>query len=331
MKIQSEIPVLDSLRAVAAWSVCLYHFVCMTVGFVDQNGWVYRLFHCGKYGVQMFFVISGLVIPWALYKNSYRIKAFFNFMIKRLIRVEPPYIFSVLVAAGFIYLRKFSPTFDGHLREITPAHFFLHLGYLVPFIDNAIWFNIVYWTLAIEFQYYIFIGLIYFLIVSPKLILRSLGYFVILAAPFVLGSEDFLPRWLPVFGFGIMIFLFKTDLIKIPEFIIMTFLLSGMTWYFTTFKLTMIALLMQLVILFFFNYSNRVLGFFGKFSYSVYLMHAILGGAMVNVLSHYMTGSFSKFGLVAGALVVTGVTSYFTYLYIEKPAKRLSSKIKYGA
>lgn len=251
-------------------------------------------------------------------------------MFKRLVRVEPPYIFSVLLAAAIIYLRRYSPTFDGKLQEITPAHFFLHFGYLVPFIDNAIWFNIVYWTLAIEFQYYIFIGMIYFLIISKKLVLRCIPYLIIIIAPSVLPSEDFLPCWLPVFGLGVLIFLFKSGLIKDAELVLVSLLFLGAIWFNETLLLTLVSLIVQLVILAFFNYSNKVLTFLGKFSYSVYLIHAVLGGAMVNVLSHYVTGSFSKFVLVLGAAVVTGLASYLTYIWIEKPAKKLSSKIKYG-
>ncbi|MGZ3864408.1 MAG: acyltransferase family protein [Bacteroidia bacterium] len=329
MKIQAEIPVLDSLRAIAAWSVCLYHFVCMTVGFVDPQGWVYDVFYFGRYGVQMFFVISGLVIPWALYKNSYHLKNFFSFIGKRFIRVEPPYLFSLALAIAFILLRKFSPTFHGEQRPVTAEQVLLHIGYLVPFVKGAVWFNSVYWTLAIEFQYYLSVAFIYFLIISRVFFIRLIAYAIIFSGPLVIPREDLLPYWLPVFGLGMMIFLYKTERIRMTETVVLSLLFTGIIYYSNGRDQAIVSVLSEVAILGLFSFSNRILTFLGRFSYSVYLIHAVVGGAMVNVLSHYASGSFSKFVLVLGAVVVTGISGYIMYRCIERPAKNLSSRIKY--
>ena len=71
------------------------------------------------------------------------------------------------------------------------------------------------------------------------------------------------------------------------------------------------------------------LSFLGKFSYSVYLIHPILGATFVNVLSHYVSGPLQKIILVAGGLTITAIGSYAMYWAIEKPSKKLSSKLKY--
>jgi peptidoglycan/LPS O-acetylase OafA/YrhL len=66
----NHIPVLDSLRGLAAISVCIYHFVVGPINFVkDEN--VLNVFSYGKYGVQLFFVISGFIIPWSLHNKKY--------------------------------------------------------------------------------------------------------------------------------------------------------------------------------------------------------------------------------------------------------------------
>ena len=74
----TEIPVLESLRAFAATSVCLYHFVCTTTDYVHNES-VLNLFSLGEYGVHLFFVISGFIIPWSMYRAGYEIKHFFTF------------------------------------------------------------------------------------------------------------------------------------------------------------------------------------------------------------------------------------------------------------
>lgn len=67
----------------------------------------------------------------------------------------------------------------------------------------------------------------------------------------------------------------------------------------------------------------------GKFSYSVYLLHAIVGAAIVNFLSHYVNSTIGKFGVVITGLIVTFFFSYIMYLSIENPSKKLSSKLAY--
>ncbi|HWY37511.1 MAG TPA: acyltransferase [Bacteroidia bacterium] len=329
MKTPGEIPVLDNLRAIAAWSVCLYHFVCATVGFINSKV-VYDIFYYGQFGVHLFFIISGMVIPWSLYRNSYRIKNLFGFLLKRLLRLEPPYLFSILLAIAFIYLRKYSPSFDGMEKTITVRQVFLHLGYLVPFFNDVSWLNNVYWTLAIEFQYYLLIGLLYFLFISPMILLRFLGYGVLLATPFVFADERFLPFWLPLFGIGILLFLFKSKQIGIAELAVASTIFIGHLFFFNSGVCAGIALVTEMIILFMFSYSNPLLAFLGKFSYSVYLMHTLAGAAFVNVLSHYVTGNFAKLVLVLGGLVVTAASSYVMYIVIEKPSKKLSSGVKYN-
>ena len=81
-----------------------------------------------------------------------------KFLLKRLLRLEPPYMFSILLAIIVITLRII-------LLKINDVNFsltqiFLHVGYLIPFFEDYKWINQVYWTLAIEFQYYFFLLLL---------------------------------------------------------------------------------------------------------------------------------------------------------------------------
>src|SRR5882762_3693640 len=147
----NNIQILNSLRAFAALSVCLYHFICTTTGFIS-NEIILNFFSNGKYGVQMFFVISGFVIPWAMYNAKYYLKNIFQFIIKRLSRLEPPYIISIILAILFIIARQ--NILHNNDVDFSFTQLALHFGYLIPFFKHYNWLNQVYWTLAIEFQYY---------------------------------------------------------------------------------------------------------------------------------------------------------------------------------
>ena len=330
MKVKKEIPVLDGLRAIAAWSVCLYHFICTTIGFVSKDSFIFQFFSFGSFGVQLFFVISGLVIPWSLYHGEYHIKNFFSFFAKRMIRIEPPYIVSIIIMVCIIYIKKYSPVHTADVK-VSVSQLLLHLGYLIPWIKdvNVVWINNVYWTLAIEFQYYILVGLMYFLFISKKFVLRFLAYALILTLPNLIPLTDFLPYWFPVFGLGILLFLYKSNHIYMVEFILVSALFTIHVYMFNASITWAAALLSEIVILLLFNKSNRILTWLGKFSYSVYLMHAIVGLATVNVLSHYAASNLSKVIVVLVGIIVTFISSYLMNIFVEKPSKKLSSKLAY--
>lgn len=324
-----EIPILDNLRAVAAWAVCLYHFVCTTIGLVNPDGFTYQIFSAGRYGVHLFFIISGMVIPWSLYRKRYQIKNLFGFLLKRLLRLEPPYIFSIILVLAVIYLRKYSPSYDGVDRVITLKQVLLHFGYLVPFFEGVTWLNNVYWTLAIEFQYYLAIGVLYFMFVSPRLLMRVAAYLLLLAAPFFFPSDNFMPFWLPLFGVGILLFSYKMGIVRVSEWALVTLACLVHLWLYNSPAVSAVAALSAAVILLLFSRSSRILAFFGNFSYSVYLIHPVIGSTFINVCSHYVSGSFAKFMLVLAGAAITGAGSYLMYRLVEKPSKTLSTRLKY--
>ena len=328
-ELKQEIPILDNLRAIAAWSVCLYHFICTTTGFIDPNSFTHYLFSFGSYGVHLFFVISGLVIPWSLYHSNYQVSSFFRFFIKRLARLEPPYLISILIMLAVLFFRKYSPAYNNVQVLITTKQLFLHVGYLIPFFKGLNWINNVYWTLAIEFQYYIIIGFFYFLLISKKIYIRLIAYAIIVVVPVFLPYGHFLPYWLPIFGVGILIFLYKVGRIHTIEFTLVSVVFLADIFIFNEKTASLVTMLCELSIFLLFNKTNKILAWLGKFSYSVYLLHAILGAAVVNLLSHYANTMLSKFIVVAIGLVITFFSSYLMYLLVEKPSKKLSSKLAY--
>jgi peptidoglycan/LPS O-acetylase OafA/YrhL len=326
MSINKHVPVLDSLRAVAAFSVCLFHFICTVTGFVDSSI-IRGVFSSGHYGVQMFFVISGFVIPWSMFHNEYTLKDYFTFAFKRLIRLEPPYIASLLLAVAHTYLRMMSPHYNGVDTTPTLTQVFLHFGYLIPFVEGQHWIRPVYWTLAVEFQYYLSIGLLFPLISSSKYSLRVISYLIILSGPFIIAG--YLLLYLPVFLYGIALYLFHAKKISVTELTIVTIAATVEIFMFHDIGTFMYAGVTYLAILFFPGFKSRILSFFGNISYSVYLFHSLTGIVILNYFSHTVSSPSVKFLLLILALAVTIAASYLVYRIIELPSKTLSSKIKF--
>ena len=74
---------VDALRAAAALSVCFFHFTHGQSYFQDVSivrpagafGWL---------GVEVFFVISGFIVPYSMARAGYRLAMWPRFMAKRL-------------------------------------------------------------------------------------------------------------------------------------------------------------------------------------------------------------------------------------------------------
>jgi peptidoglycan/LPS O-acetylase OafA/YrhL len=324
----SNVPILDSLRAFAAISVCLFHFVYTTKDFIHTT-WILDIFSVGKYGVQTFFVISGFIIPWSMYQAKFEIRYFFKFALKRFSRLEPPYITSILIAIVIFLGRDYFLNLNNFKTEVTSTRILLHFGYCIPFFENYNWFNKAYWTLAIEFQYYFFIALLYVPLINSNLLLRIIIGLSVIALSFI-GDGDFLLYWLPVFYIGIIVFMYKGKKSNTQyEFWITLFLLIIFCLFKYSFASVVYMIIPVMAIVFFNQYKIPVLNFFGKMSYSIYIIGGSIGGTFVNILSHQKTTDLGKFCVIMVGLTITLISSYISYFLIEKPSKKIASSIKY--
>ena len=76
---------VDILRGIAALSVTFFHLTGSSglsekIAECGSNGWI---------GVQIFFVISGFVLPFSINKVGYKITDIWIFLLKRIIRIYP--------------------------------------------------------------------------------------------------------------------------------------------------------------------------------------------------------------------------------------------------
>lgn len=325
MSENKNIPILNSLRFFAAFSVCTFHFVCTVNDFINDK-LTLSIFNNGKYGVQMFFVISGFVIPWSMYNARYKIKNIFKFLLKRFLRLEPPYILSIFFAMFVILMRqKILDNFD---VQFSFTQILLHFGYLIPFFEDYKWLNNVYWTLAVEFQYYLLIALLFPLFIHSNSIYRYFLYLLF----FVLGLNSnvhFLPHWLPIFLMGIALFLKMIEKIKAIEFYLLLLLLSVWSICFYDMACWIYSMATVLLILYFNKTAPKIPTFLGGFSYSVYLIHNFTGGTLINVLSHHIVSVWQKILLIIFGVIITYIAAWIMYLIIEKSSKKWSAKIKY--
>ena len=309
---------IDALRGIAAIIVTFFHLtgnsgLSKTTASYGSYGWV---------GVQVFFVISGFVLPYSLHRSNYNISNFFKFIVKRLIRIYPAYLAAIVIGIILAAVTH---------RELLSAYaivshlFFLNDLLSLPFISPVLW------TLAIEFQFYILIGLSY-----PILIKGNFYSLIFLVLISIIGAS-ILPfaifHWFPYFALGILIFYRFFKGLSLPVFGAGIILLLTIILFNDNITCALAATLAAIFILFYKvendNWFNQILLGLGSISYSLYLVHWELGRAAISISKKIpLIGSTEPFLIFIG-FIFSILSACLLYKYIERPSLEWSSKIKY--
>ena len=283
----------------------------------------------GWLGVEIFFVISGFVIPYSMVKNGYQLRNFPGFLGRRLLRLEPPYLLSMLVVLVLNYLSTLSSLYQGTGFVFDPVQLGLHLGYLIAFIPGYDWLIPVYWSLAIEFQYYLIVGLLFGLINHRHLLGFWAGALGLLLLALVLPNDKLFFHYSPYFVLGFGLFRKLERGLSDLHFYGLMALALGLIYYQTGIQTTLAALFPCLLIRFAPSWNPQPLRFLGMISYSLYLLHLPLGGRVINLSERLVAGDWGRVGMVGVAFVVAVVAAYGFYWVIEKPAMGWSKRWGY--
>ena len=319
---KSKVTSLALLRGIAVLAVCFCHF-----GKPVADGSVLpKMFQWfsdnGKYGVHIFFVISGFVIPFSLWRAQYSIGDYFPFLYKRLLRLHPPYLvalfLTLIISAASYYSRHLSN--PETTITIIKSFFYAHAP-----ADNP-----VFWTLRIEAEYYIFVGLFFILLNNHKTLALYIGLPIFLA----LGQSP-VADYIGFFNYAIFFFIgmvgfliYNKDGQPILEWAMLTCLLV-FSFYFYEFGGSLAAMITVLFILFFRSPVNPIYEHPGEISYSIYLLHFPIGTKFINLMQRFTNPSYHWVLFILAIIICYGVGWVF-WKYIETPAARWSNNIKYG-
>ena len=154
-----RIEAVDALRGICALAVVLYHYTIRYDALVGFSGTPNPAFdldrsvdlrHWGMFPVYVFFIISGFVISMTLS----RVKTVGEFALARFSRTYPAYWVAVIVT--YIAWRQMPlfPT-DVTLLGLAANLTMLQEYFYVPHVDG------VYWSLTAELSFYVAIGLLF--------------------------------------------------------------------------------------------------------------------------------------------------------------------------
>jgi peptidoglycan/LPS O-acetylase OafA/YrhL len=313
---------LDLLRGIAALMVCVFHIKKYVWGTAFPDAFT-RFFDLGYLGVYVFFVVSGVVIPYSLDRTGYRTGMFLRFIGKRLIRIQPPFLLLMLLLLAWNYgLYEFKGW--GKPWLFGWSKFLLNATYLAPFFHEK-WVFSIFWTLGVEFQFYLLTGLL-FVTLRDYVRVRYVVYALILSLDFAVPHRlETVFHHYVFFAIGFQAFLFHTGKINRPEFVVSVVALLA---YASLFELPEAACAAGLTLagVFVFRIRTVISSFFGDISYSLYLTHGLAGSAVAIFTAGRLSG-WSRFGL---AICVSLAFATLFHRWVEKPFIRLSQRMKLG-
>lgn len=326
----NQVPVINTLRAIAALMVCVFHFSWhrdKTGLLYDESNPIQYFGWQGHIGVYVFFVISGFVIPLSMWYGRYHIINFFRFVAKRLLRLHPPFLATLAIMAvmAICFAIKDNESLILDWSRI------IHNFFLTAKFFDEDWYQDVYWTLAIEFQYYLLIGLLY-----PLFILNRTWISVLLFIPFILSAHLFdhdtgkhvIFYHAPVFAMGIALFLYHVK--KISGLVLV--LLIAVCMVDMRFEISpevAVACTLTAYAIAVMTWHGRIVDFLGKISYSLYLIHGLTGGQFLYFTARYAHNFWTQTLLLLAALAVSIFFAWIFYRVVEEPSIRWSQLVKY--
>jgi peptidoglycan/LPS O-acetylase OafA/YrhL len=344
---------VDGLRGLAALAVVLPHavglFIYPEASRLSQ--FFIRLADYGRSSVEVFFVVSGFAIAYSLRDAVDGGFSLWRFLLRRAARLDPPYWVGLLWNGLVLAIRAraiHQPIAFPHLGKVLA-----HLFYLQDILGLG-QFNIVCWTLCLEFQlYFVFAALMR--LASFRRSARgepSSG----------LWAQADLSGWLMVFAFFVCLILSHTVWPMRPGWFVPFFylFLSGSLAAWRTLgrisdTLFQLCLLGMGIALAFKPELARILGFLttlliyaalrrdalhrwlsvrpvqwlGSVSYSIYLVHAPLAVCFLGLRTRAAPDSkLMSFVCLAGVYGATLASASLLHRTVEVPCLRFAQRLK---
>lgn len=343
-----RLPMADILRGLAALWVFLFHIKegkhIKKLEETIPNFIMESVFGAGHFGVAVFFVLSGLVIAQSASRCGASVSNAKYFLIRRIIRLCPPYYLSIVVALLFLFLKSEIKDSDFSVPRLTDIGFHLIFSQDIAGIKAL---NTVYWTLCIEVQFYFVFSILMLIIHYLTRYIKFKKAFILVMMSVCTISMmwplriienpawrvSFLPTW-HLFLLGVLLS-YALNRERTYLIIYLSFLAVQIAISLSVGEIFTLAGACASVILLAASRKHieestsgyHAFSALGLISYSFYLLHNHITGATFSVTRGIFGGSLSAevAGIVA-SLTMCLIAAWFAYKYIEKPAISLGKK-----
>lgn len=327
-------PALDGLRAFSILFVIFHHAAHRPAWMTHFDGWL---------GVDIFFVLSGFLITYLLEKESrdtgkIDLKAFY---IRRAFRILPVYAF---VLGLYVALARFSGHHDKWLQlKHSLPYFLTFCNELVPnVVDHATAFGYS-WTLGVEEKFYILWPVLFFIVLAAKksrpYLIAALYLGLVALSPFAMeAARSYSGLMVGCFlAFGLThpaTAALRERIARLP--VLLPLVLVAFAFYLVDrnkalvffFSWTVLFLLAHLLLASSWLrtfLSHPILGWFGKRSYGMYLVHHLwLDVIQSRIHAHSAAGIML---VVVGTFGFSALAADLMLRWIESPARNYGKRL----
>jgi len=336
---------LDGLRGIAALAVVFSHYTGAHNSHYPQDPAAFHDAAWGAAGVQLFFIIFGFVI----FMSARRADRPSDFAISRAARLYPPYWISLVFAVVLLLLHPvpgFPFTWGQALVNLTMVQRWVG-------VDNVV---DVYWTLAVEMQFYVIILILLYLTrcrLSDRVVLwGSIAWSVIswavvsFTAPHVGSDPQRDPLWVkllnnatvaeyaPLFVLGMALYIARQTgrhrgwvAAAAVSAVGSTFVMRGMPLALEVLVVVLLAVTVML------RERTSVLllapvQWYGKISYSLYILHAIPGYIIIHALWPYVGRNMAMLVALAVVSVLAWALQKYGEEHLGRAAKRGLTRVR---
>lgn len=330
---------LDGLRGLAALAVVVYHMANAYDTFYPGAEPSPVSVWWGMFGVQLFFMISGFVILM----SAQRAERPSDFAISRVSRLYPAYWIALIlsIVVSLVFRVPHEPlSWTDRLLNFT----MVQRWFLVPNVDD------VYWTLAIEMQFYVMVFGLLLLTrarLTPRVVRMVTTLWIAIAlgvalwaspaahgvspqlvpTPVKLVLNAVLAEWAPLFGTGVFAYLARTRQAHRALAVgsgVLAVLIAGLLndWVYASVVAAMVVCFLVVA----FRPATRWLRWrpvqwYGRISYSLYIGHSIHGVVVMHLLMPWVGRVWSMF-------IAFGAVSLIAWAIHEVGENRLSRLAK---
>jgi peptidoglycan/LPS O-acetylase OafA/YrhL len=338
---------LDSMRFIASFAIVLYHYVPYIDGKNGDFGWSFRNFYVF---VDLFFIISGVVISYNYAGKINSVANFGEFIKRRLARLYPLHLVTLLfyaaigiaVSYGYghvVMTRKYN--FD----ELLPNLFLTHAwGF-----SSQTAFNSPSWSVSAEMFAYLSFPILYRLIshsiVSTVLTITILFLMCVTLSELYFGrhltqlSVPFsILRALPSFAVGVALFCHREHLPKMSTPTLLSLLMltgvgsiAAMIFGFNDYLILLILILFVSAAFIADRdrvkspFSAQLLSSMSYLTYSMYMLHGVIATVFLAYVFPKLLGNSLEMKIVAvfASILITLIVSMVSFKYFENPVRLL--------
>lgn len=343
---------ISSLRGLAAFYVFLFHITLIAVPVLTPPVALQSIILRGGSGVSLFFIISAYTLALSMSKRNWGATEILGFYVRRFFRIAP--LFWLMLFGMIVYRMSNHMYFEWH---IILANLFFVFN-VVPVLSQGI--VDASWTIGLEMVFYIFFP---FLFKCTKSIFCAVKFlavsfvlsFVINSNVFLLHAEVFdrqyvymsLANHLPFFMIGLLCFKihekygdrFKSEatgwmLLLLSFFGFVLLWRDGRNFVGEEFYSVGVNYGILLIACLVGNPGvvvNRITAFYGKISFSFYLMHPVIIFVLLPVFLRIhefkLSSGLDWFLCVATATPIVTGCAWVGHALIESNGMRLGKKI----